>query len=372
VKRIALTVTTDLSYDQRMQRIAHALSASGYEVWLIGRQLSYSPPLPPTPFRQVRLRCHYHKGKKFYIEYNWRLWRFLSCKSWHCIAAADLDTLLPAYWVTRAQCIPLVFDAHEHFVEVPELVRRPWIRWLWDQMGKRLIPKAQLAYTVGPALAQILHQHYGRPFEVVRNVPELDTHGLVRSAQLHPPYVILYQGALNEGRGLETAIDAMALLPPEFELWLVGEGDLSTALRQRAAQSIARQRIRFLGKRTPVQLRQLTPRAWVGLNLLENKGISYYYSLANKAFDYLHAGVPAVHMDFPEYRHLVQQWGIGILLEQLDKHVLSQQLQLLAHQPERWQQLRANCLTARQHLHWQKEATRLRHIFAHLWQHTYR
>ena len=75
--RIALTVTNDLSYDQRMQRICTSLVRAGYEVMLIGRLLKKSIPLQMQPFVQKRLYCFFNKGFLFYIEYNIRLFIFL-------------------------------------------------------------------------------------------------------------------------------------------------------------------------------------------------------------------------------------------------------------------------------------------------------
>ncbi len=367
MKRLALTVTTDLHYDQRMQRIAAALAEGGYEVWLIGRALPHSPALRQVPWRQVRLRCRFHKGKAFYLEFNLRLAHFLARRRWDAIAAADLDTLLPATAVAALQRIPLVFDAHEHFTEVPEVIDRPLVKALWECVGRWCIPRARLAYTVGPQLAQVLARHYGRPFEVVRNLPLRGAAPARHASMPGPPYVLLYQGALNEGRGLECAIDAMALLPSSFELWLAGEGDRSEALRRQAQASPARARIRFLGRVDPTVLRKLTPQAWIGLNLLENKGMSYYYSLANKAFDYLHAGLPAIHPDFPEYRGLVAEWQVGLLLERLDAQLLAQMLVALASEPARWLAMHRACLEAREVFDWQREATHLRRLYASLW-----
>ncbi len=72
-KQIILTVTNDLSYDQRMQRISTTLVKIGYDVLLVGRKRSLSIPLKTMPFEQKRLRCWFNKGKLFYIEYNIRL-----------------------------------------------------------------------------------------------------------------------------------------------------------------------------------------------------------------------------------------------------------------------------------------------------------
>ena len=320
MERLICTVTNDLSYDQRMIRICSSLSRAGYEVWLVGRVLPHSKPLHAQPFRQHRLRCRFHTGKLFYLEYNLRLFFWLAGQSFAALCAVDLDTILPAFFWCRLRRKPLVYDAHEYFTETPEVVRRPAVQKVWEAVARLCIPRLQYAYTVGDMLAKRFTQRYGTPFAVVRNLPYRRT-----AAKLPPktqPPVILYQGALNEGRGLETAIEAMQQIS-HAQLWLAGEGDLSQALRQQARSLGLGEKVRFLGYLPPPELRELTPQAYIGLNLLENKGLSYYYSLANKAFDYLQAGVPAVHMDFPEYARLQKQYPAFLLLEELSADALA-------------------------------------------------
>ncbi|HKK78286.1 MAG TPA: glycosyltransferase family 4 protein, partial [Phaeodactylibacter sp.] len=218
------------------------------------------------------------------------------------------------------------------------------------------IPRLQYAYTVGEMLAARFTQRYGTPFAVVRNLPyrRADTQPLPKA---QPP-VILYQGALNEGRGLEAAIDAMQYIEGA-QLWLAGEGDLSEALRQKARSLGLDKKVRFLGYLPPQELRELTPKAYIGLNLLENKGLSYYYSLANKAFDYLQAGVPAIHMDFPEYAQLHKQHPAFLLLEELSAEALADQLRRLLEDQVLYDQLRYACQAAADELNWEREEEKL-------------
>ena len=80
-KRILFTVTTDLTYDQRMIRICTSLAEAGFDVTLVGRKLSRSLPLTQELFKQRRINCIFKKGKLFYIEYNTRLFLFTISKN---------------------------------------------------------------------------------------------------------------------------------------------------------------------------------------------------------------------------------------------------------------------------------------------------
>ncbi|MCB9080888.1 MAG: glycosyltransferase [Lewinellaceae bacterium] len=350
--RIICTVTTDLTYDQRMARTATALTEAGYQVRLVGRQLPASVPLKARPYEQTRLSCWFLRGKAFYLEFNLRLCWLLLFSPVDIICAVDLDTLGPACLIGKLRGKKIVYDAHEYFSELPELTNRPFTKRIWEWLAAWCIPLTDRAYTVGPALAEVLQQRYQRPFGVVRNVPlRWSTPAFPPKT---PPPILLYQGALNMGRGLEALLEALPLIP-DVELWIAGEGDLSAALRQQVQNLGLTERVKFLGYLVPEALAKLTPQAWLGINLLENRGLNYYLSLANKAFDYIQAGVPALHMDFPEYRNLATTYGGCVLVDNLDPRRISQVISELRQDPHTYARLQQACLKAAESLHWDKE-----------------
>lgn len=359
--RLVFTVTTDLNYDQRMQRICGSLAQAGYDVLLVGREWPGSGPLQAQPYRQHRLRCRFRRGKLFYLEFTLRLLGFLLGQSAAAWCAIDLDTALPVWLRARLGSQPFVYDAHELFTEVPEVVARPAVQKVWRQIERFVVPRTHLAYTVGPALARVFEQRYGRPFEVIRNISRLEEEGEPLFSHPDDGY-ILYQGALNAGRGLETLLDAMPQV--RGRLVLCGEGDLSASLRAQAeALGLLRSgQVEFRGFVLPAALRDVTRRAAVGVMLLENQGLSYYYSLANKFFDYLHAGVPQVVINFPEYQVLNDQYDVAELMAApLTPTTVAAALNRLlpGGDAARVEELQANCQRARQELSWQHEETRL-------------
>jgi glycosyltransferase involved in cell wall biosynthesis len=367
MRPLLFAVTTDLNYDQRMQRICGSLARHGYQVLLVGREWPQSQSLTPQPYQQHRLRCLFKKGKLFYLEYNLKLFLFLLSRKATVWCAIDLDTAIPVWMRAKLSGQPFVYDAHELFSEVPEVVSRPAIQGLWRLVERFIVPRAAMAYTVGPALAEWFEQRYNRPFAVVRNVSCLTANGLPPTPTAAPSDgYILYQGVLNAGRGLEALLDAMPQV--KARLVICGEGDLSAELRARAEQLglLASGQVEFRGYVLPAELRAITQQASLGVMLLENRGLSYYYSLANKFFDYLHAGIPQLVVDFPEYRRLNDLYDVAEVVALTSDSLAAAINHLLRDNPARYQQLAHNCRRARLELNWQREEQTLLALYASL------
>ena len=390
VLTIIFTVTNDLTYERRMHRICGTLATNGYTAQLIGRELPESIPLEHKPFGQKRLRCFFNKGFSFYAEYNLRLFFFLLFAKYDAVCSIDLDTLPAGCFATLLRGKKRVFDAHEYFTEVPEVVGRPFVKGFWAMVARVCLPFYKHAYTVGPELAKIFEKKYRLKFGVVRNVAARASPSLDPSHPTPPPTpplkgrgdvelsatlsrtplpfrggvgggvekdaekVLLYLGALNEGRGLEQAIETMQHLD-NVQLWLAGEGDLSDELRQLAVRLSVEDKVTFLGYVQPGDIPALVVRAWLGLNLFENLGLSYYYSLANKFFVYVQAGVPMLSMNFPEYHALNTQHEVAILLDKLSPEAVAEAVKKLLADKELFARLQKNCLVAREEWNWEGE-----------------
>lgn len=358
ITSICFTVTNDLSYDQRMIRICSTLADAGYQVELIGRKLKHSTPLDPRPYKQTRLNCWFSKGKLFYIEYAIRLFFYLLIHKADILSAVDLDTLLPNTIVSKIRSTKLVFDAHEYFTEVPEVYNRRITKAVWNSIGNLCIPHVDAAYTVGQSLADIFTTTYHKSFTVIRNVPQLLP---ARSpARTNPKPILFYQGDLNEGRGLEHIIQAMPRI--DAELHIAGEGPLLVELRKLVQELELQHKIHFLGYIKPESLPELLSKATLGLNILENRGRSYYYSLANKFFAYIHAELPQICAPFPEYERLNASYEVAVLCE-CSSATLADTINNLLQDSSRYSKLQQNCRIAREHLNWQNESQRLIQVY---------
>jgi glycosyltransferase involved in cell wall biosynthesis len=358
---VYITVTNDLHQEQRMKRIASTLLAEGYEVCLVGRKLPHSKALPPEYYKQIRLQCMFTKGVMAYVEINLRMIAFLLFKKVDHLISVDLDTILVGRVLRFVKQFKWVYDAHEYFTEVPELLRRPTKKALWEKVGQWCIPKVDLALSVGPKLADELCRKYSRAFEVVRNVPVIVESKSVRSYRHSKPY-LLYQGIVNEGRGLEPLIEAMPHIK-DLDLIIIGDGDVIGRVKKLAVQSSAAERIQILGWKPYAELATFASGAFLGMNLLDGKSLNYRYSLANKTYDYIMAGLPCVHMNFPEYRDLIERYQVGYVIDTLSPSVIAEKINSILLDPKDHQMRKQHCQRAAEELNWEKESKSLMEVW---------
>lgn len=353
MKRLVFTVTNDLTYDQRMIRICTSLSTAGYHVTLVGRRQNKSIPLGAAPFHQKRLSCFFEKGKAFYAEYNIRLFFYLLFKKASLICAIDLDTILPCYFAAKLKGVKKVYDAHELFCEMKEIVTRPRVYKIWKRIERFAVPKFVHGYTVNNLIADEFAKMYRREYEVIRSVPLLKPFTIPEKKEKY----ILYQGAVNEGRSFETIIPAFKQIGAR--LLIAGDGNFMQQAVQLVKENQLTEKVIFLGKITPEKLFDCTINASIGLTIFENKGLSNYYSLANRFFDYIHAGIPQLCVDYPAYADLNKTFNIAVLIKDLDSQSIAKHINHMLTDEQLYCELQKNCMRARQELNWQHEERKL-------------
>lgn len=335
-KKVIITVTNDLSNELRMHKTALWLQEKGFEVKIIGRVKKKSPPLTPRPYATQRMRLWFEKGALFYLHYNWKLFWILCFSRFDKLLAVDLDSLWGAYWASFWKRKPLIYDSHEYFTQVPELAHRPKVRKIWEQMERFVFPKLKQVYTVGYKIADIYQQQYQVPVKVVRNIPSSlpppKIENTIKNIKKEGKFLILYQGVVNIGRGIEEAIAMMAYLP-QCELVIVGGGDKLQELQALVQQQQLSHCVRFLGHVPFQELPLYTAQADVGLCLLNaNLGLNYVYALPNKIFEYTMAGVPSLSTKLPEIEQLFEEYQVGKLVDNHEPHTLAKAItEILTH-----------------------------------------
>lgn len=355
-KRIVFTVTNDLVTDQRMNRICTTLHNAGYHVTLVGRVKKVHKNLTDQVYSQHRIQCIFHSGPLFYLEYNLRLFLWLIGNSFDAYCAIDADTILPNTLASIIKNKKLIFDAHEYYTEVPELIHRPIIKAIWQHVLDACVGKAKLAYTVGDELANIFTCQYQIQFHVIRNMPT----SKITETYANTNKIVWYQGDLNEGRGLEETLIACANLPVQFHI--AGDGLLREKLKQLASTLNITDKVIFHGRIDASSLHYYTQKAWLGINVLSDESISYQNSIANKFFDYVQAHVPSVCAGFVEYQKLNKQFDVSVF-SAYSAVSIEKSIRTLLNNEAQYQQLKENCKLAAKEWIWEKESVKLINLY---------
>lgn len=365
METLIFTVTNDLSHDQRMIRICSSLAGAGYAVTLVGTKNKRSVPVKADRYRVHQIPTLFQKGFGFYAIYNIRLFIYLLFKKADLICCIDLDSM-PAVWLasTLKRC-KKVYDAHEYFSQQKEVISRPGVYRVWYWIERKLMPKFKQGYTVSNSIALAFKKNYAVDYAVIRNLPVLKT---LPGVRVSAERFILYQGAVNQARGLEYLIPAMKLVPAR--LMICGDGNFSKTIKEMVRANNLEDKVLLRGMQLPQALEEVTREAYIGLNLVENNGLNQYYSLANKFFDYIQCGLPQVTMNFPEYSAINEKFEVAVLIDDLEPVTIAKAINNLLQDEKKYTYLQEQCLLARQALNWQIEEKKLLAFYKECFNHT--
>ncbi|NND93997.1 MAG: glycosyltransferase [Flavobacteriales bacterium] len=369
-KRIIVSVTNDLSTDQRVAKTCKSLQKLGFDIILVGRMLKNSLPVD-RPYPTHRMRLAFNRGPLFYIEYNIRLFVYLIQQRPDILLANDLDTLLANYLAyTSFSKVDLIYDSHEYFTEVPELKGR-WARKAWLLLENWIFPKLKRVYTVNRSIAEIYRNKYGVDVKVVHNFPEIEgLEKLTDRAELGLPLhkkIIIMQGAgLNLDRGGEEAVNAMRYLSEDYFLVVVGAGDRIEAMKHLARSEELKDKIRFEPKMPYKEMMQFTFNADLGLNLDKGDSQNYIYALPNKVVDYMAAGIPVLNSDMHESRRFVEEKAIGLIIDEVTPKKVAQGIEKVFAKKETYEKWKKNALIAKKTVNWAHEEKIIHQMFSPL------
>lgn len=359
-KRIIVSVSNDVATDQRVRKQCAELHDSGYEVFLIGRKLSQSPPVE-RPYKLKLMALPFRSGALFYASLNVALFFILVFSKADIYWANDLDTLPANRLAAFFRGKPLVYDSHEFFTEVPEIQDNPFVKAVWSFFERICISGSSPVITVNKSIAGLLEERYGiGEVLVVRNVPDGEYQvikGVNRRDYDLPEeaFLLVLQGTgINIDRGGEELVRAMKELEGSF-LMIIGNGDAIPVLKSMVKEMGIMDRVKFFPRMSYPEMMNLSSLANLGLSLDKDTNLNYRYSLPNKLFDYMRAGIPILAGDLPEVGRLIRETGAGFLLDEVEPSAIADAVERLQDDPERISEAARRAKEASENLSWKKE-----------------
>lgn len=362
-KRVIVSVINDLNTDQRVHKMCLFLQQQGYEVLLVGRRKSDSLPMENRPYATRRMRLLFEKGALFYATFNLRLFFLLLFRKADKLVSNDLDTLLANYLISKIKRIPLVYDTHEYFTEVPELIHRPRVQKVWLKIERWIFPKLTQVITVNQSISERYFERYGVRAVVVRNispkfVPDSTATRDSLSLPANFPLLIMQGAGLNVDRGVEEAINAMHFID-SAKLIIVGDGDIIPEMKTKVVQENLSDKVLFYSKRPYKELMQFTQLATIGLSFDQPTNPNYKFSLPNKIFDYIHTQTPILCSDVVEVKKIVEHYSIGKVITAFEPEKLAAEINAILQNDDQLAQWRKNCIFASEQEQWEKEVAQL-------------
>ncbi len=355
-KKIIISVISDLVTDQRVQKVCNTLHTAGYEILLIGRKSSRNFSLKQLPFKTIRFFNPFSRGPMMYFIFNCQLFFYLLFMKTDILWANDLDTLFPNYLISIIKRSRLIYDSHEYFTES---VYKKTSKKIWERLEKILFPRLKNVITVNNSIKHVYENKYNVPVTVIRNVPYKYIAQNTAAATFLPAdkKVLLIQGmGINENRGAEEAVSMMRFLPEDFNLYFIGNGTILPRLKKMVHDCNLETKVTFIDALAYHQMMAYTRQCFLGL-IFEKIDVSdeHLYSLPNKFFDYIHAGVPVLSSRATEIKSIITKYKIGDFIDSFDPEEIAKKIIFISEDKTSYDLWKRNTTKASEELNWEKE-----------------
>lgn len=349
MNNVAYIVLDYFKNDSRVLKQGRSLISAGYNVTIYclhKNGLAKREIIDSILVKRIKLFSNVSKRSGLaqivqYIEFFFRL--LFTIRKTDIINASSVAPLPIAVFIKLLHFgkIKIVYDARELESERNDLVGLK--KKVFSTIERKLIRFADEVTTVSDSIAEEYRKKYNiKKPKLIINCPPLSI--VEKSRKFHEVFnldnetkVFLYQGVFGKGRGIEVMIEAFKNLKNEkIALVLMGYGAMENEVKKASHEN---SNIFYHQAVSPDELLQYTACADVGLTLIENSSLSYYYCLPNKFFEYAMAGLPILSTNLLELQMLVTKYQCGILINDVSieecisgiKRILRQDLSQLGN-----------------------------------------
>lgn len=343
------------------------------KAWLYGKVQSSAKVALPKVIIFVKTIIRLVISQIYQVQYFVKTLRVLLRERVDVYHAHDFEALLLGYLAALTKKTRLVYDSHELWVESREFsspFKRKFIRPFVVMMEHFLIKRADGVITVNESIAKHLAHKYkiDKPV-VVSNFSERFSVGASdvlreKLALDKKKKIVLYQGGIMTGRGLEKLVECSRYLDNDIIVVLMGYGHLKKALQKKIeAENI--HRVKILDAVPLDVLINYTASADIGISPIQNICLNHYYSLPNKIGEYIMAGIPFAVSNFPEMRKLAIEENMGAVFDPEDCRSIASAVNELLD-PKLYALKKENVLRARETYNWGKESLKLVGLYSGL------
>jgi len=354
-----------LSVDGSKYRIAKSLVDAGYDVTVLAIKDA------KTKSREIidGIKVSRIDGRNRPIKFLKFLFSALKQKP-DIYHSFDLKTLPLAYFVSRINRSKLIYDSRELYVEsmrdkeLPKVYKR-----IMTSVERFLIKRVDGIIVVSDARADILVQRYGikRPTVIFNCAPYKEYRKTTIIRDLlnikDDKRIVLYQGIISRGRGLENLVSAARYLDDAVVV-LIGDGNLKGELIRKVKEEDLEEKVKFIDAVPYEELLDYTMSADLGVHPIQNTCLNHYYCAPNKLFEYLMAGLPVAVSNFPDMRRIVENEGVGETFDPEDPKDIARVINNILNDEEKYNIMSGNALKiAKERYNWEMESRKMLEVY---------
>ncbi|MBU0559504.1 MAG: glycosyltransferase [Bacteroidetes bacterium] len=346
--------------DTRINNLANSLEQDGIAVKVISFDWTTQGFKSIIGNRTVHKLTKTKFSLKYYLKFARILIKDLYRTKADIYIAEDIYTLPFVYYAAKFRRKCIYYNSRELYPFLAGLRNKKYVQLAIKLIERYFIKKVNLVLATGKMDAQFLEQYYKITNTlVIRNLPILKDAG--EKINLREKFgidksslILLYQGVILEGRGLKETITAIK----DFEkihLVVIGDGVKKQEYEKLTSELSLQTRVHFIGTVSQEELINYTSSADLGLALIKNISLSYYYALPNKLFEYIVAGIPVIVSDLPQMNDIVLTYRVGYSINFENECALKELLAHICENEEELKSFTSNLDKARRSLNWQIE-----------------
>ena len=367
MRQIIITFLGNANHDSRVVNLIDSLTKENYQVKTISfdwKTKGFKTQLGKTSIYKLDKSG---SSISFYYTFFKLLIKNLLHEKADIYFAEDIYTLPVVYFFAKKNNAKIFYNSREIYAHLAGLRNKSIVQSIISRIERTFIKKVDKVFVTGSMDAVYLKESYGiNNLVVVRNLPKYQNEIVpidlkVKLGIPSKAKIILYQGVILEGRGILYLINLLDKIN-DAHFVIVGEGEFRKKFQKEVKKLELENRVHFIGAVNHNDLLSYTASANIGVALIENISISYYYALPNKLFEYIMSGIPVLASKLPQMEKIINKYKVGECVDMNSKNEVIKVLNNLLNNEMKLKEYSENCKNAAKELNWEVEFEKIKNL----------
>jgi len=317
MKNIAIVFLGDFFYDARSINMALSLQKK-YNVYIISTSKNKRRDLLFSKINFISIDLP-SKGLLKYWGFYKKTLQALNRLNLCSIIAGDLYSLASSICAKNKKCV--IYDCREIYFDLAAHNHRP-LRKVFSFYYESFLLKFadKIIVTALSDLHFLQKKHYKHKhliWNVVHNFPAFLKQQPLKISAPKNNTLIVYQGALQDNRGIKQLIYLSSLMPSVSAVIIGGGGQQQKYIDYAQKLNVLNKTI-FINQTYYIDLLNYTCLCDIGWAVIKDVGKSNHFALPNKLFEYGMCDLPTIASPLPNMQKVINKHSLGVIVPESD------------------------------------------------------